>query len=90
LGTLHNCHWNSAELSRANGVGSDGAGSTPALQPVRIAMPERHGDQFGDQIVKTTTEARAAQTGTGLRWVLIFGTLGVVIIFALLWLYYFT
>jgi hypothetical protein len=49
-------------------------------------MPERH----GDQIVETTTEARAAQTGTGLRWVLIFGTLGVVIIFALLWFYYFT
>jgi hypothetical protein len=90
LGTLHNCHWNSAELSRANGVGSDGAGSTPALQPVRIAMPERHGDQFGDQIVKTTTEARAAETGTGLRWVLIAGTIGVVIIFVLLWLYYFT
>jgi hypothetical protein len=86
LGTLHNCYWNSAELSRANGVGSHGAGSPPALQPVRIAMPERH----GDQIVETTTEARAAQTGTGLRWVLIFGTLGVVIIFALLWFHYFT
>jgi hypothetical protein len=48
-------------------------------------MPERH----GGQIVETTTEARAAQTGTGLRWVLIFGTLSVAIIFALLWLYHF-
>jgi hypothetical protein len=49
-------------------------------------MPERH----GDQIVETTTEARAAESGTGLRWVLIAGTIGVVIIFVLLWLYYFT
>lgn len=48
-------------------------------------MPERH----GDQIVETKTEARAAQTGTGARWVLIVGTVAVVIIFALLWLYYF-
>jgi hypothetical protein len=48
-------------------------------------MPERH----EDRIVKTTTEARAAQSGTGTRWVLIAGTTAVVVIFALLWLYYF-
>jgi hypothetical protein len=49
-------------------------------------MPERH----GDQIIETTTEARAARSGTGTRWVLLIGTTAVVIIFALLWLYYFT
>lgn len=49
-------------------------------------MPERH----GDEIVETTTEARAAETGTGLRWMLIAGTVGLAIIFALLWLYYFS
>jgi hypothetical protein len=57
-----------------------------AAPQTRIDMPERH----GDQIVETTTEARAAQSGTGLRWVLLFGTVGIAIIFALLWLYYFT
>lgn len=51
-----------------------------------VAMPERH----GDEIVETTTEARAAETGTGLRWMLIAGTVGLAIIFALLWLYYFS
>ena len=49
-------------------------------------MPERH----GDQIVETTTEARAGHTGHNVRWVLTIGTLAVVIIFALLWLYHFT
>ncbi|HVV78355.1 MAG TPA: hypothetical protein VHD59_01920 [Pseudolabrys sp.] len=49
-------------------------------------MPERH----GDQIVETTTEARAAHSGTGLRWVLVFGTIAVAVIFALMWLHYFT
>jgi hypothetical protein len=51
-----------------------------------VDMPERH----GDQIIETTTEARAARSGTGTRWVLLIGTAAVVIIFALLWLYYFT
>jgi hypothetical protein len=54
------------------------------------AMPEHHDNQSGGQIVKTATEARAAQGGTGLRWVLIAGTIGVAVIFALLWLYDFT
>ena len=49
-------------------------------------MPERH----GDQIVENTTEARAAVSGTGTRWVLVIGTFAVVVIFALLWLYFFT
>jgi hypothetical protein len=49
-------------------------------------MPERH----GDQIVETTTEARAGRTGTGTRRVLMVSTAAVVIVFALLWFYYFT
>jgi hypothetical protein len=49
-------------------------------------MPERH----GDQVVETTTEARAGHTGHNVRWVLTAGTIGVVVLFALLWLYYFT
>ena len=48
-------------------------------------MPERR----GDQVVETTTEARAGQTGHNVRWVLTIGTLGVVVVFALLWLYHF-
>jgi hypothetical protein len=48
-------------------------------------MPERH----GEQIVETTTEARAAKS-VGLSRVLTISTLAVVVIFALLWLYYFT
>jgi hypothetical protein len=49
-------------------------------------MPERH----GDKVIESTTEARAAVSGTGTRWVLMIGTLAVVVIFVLLWLYYFT
>jgi hypothetical protein len=49
-------------------------------------MPERQ----GDRVVETTTEARAAVSGTGTRWVLAIGTAGAVIILVLLWLYYFT
>ena len=48
-------------------------------------MPERR----GDQVVESTTEARAGQTGHNVRWVLIIGTLAVVILFASLWFYYF-
>jgi hypothetical protein len=46
-------------------------------------MPERH----GDKIVETTTEARAGDTGTGLRWMLYLGIAAVIILFALAWLY---
>ena len=48
-------------------------------------MPERH----GDQVVETTTEARAAKS-VGLSWVLTISTIAVVVIFALLWFYYFS
>lgn len=48
-------------------------------------MPERH----GDQIVESTTEARAAKS-VGLSWVLGISLLAVVVIFALLWLFHFS
>ena len=48
-------------------------------------MPTRE----GGRIVETTTEARAGQTGMGVRWVLGVGTVAVIVIFAILWLYYF-
>jgi hypothetical protein len=41
------------------------------------------------RIVETTTEARAAVTGQGARYVLIFGTGGVIALFAAIYLYYF-
>jgi hypothetical protein len=48
-------------------------------------MPERR----GDQVIETTTEARAGQTGLGVRWMVILGTGAVIILFALLWIYNF-
>jgi hypothetical protein len=48
-------------------------------------MPERQ----GDQIIESTTEARAGVSGHGLRWMLLIGTAAVVILFAFLWLHYF-
>jgi hypothetical protein len=40
-------------------------------------------------IVRTATQAREGVTGHGVRYVLLFGTAAVVIIFAGLWLFYF-
>ena len=40
-------------------------------------------------IVRTTTQAREGVTGHNVRYVLLFGTLGVIVIFAALWLFYF-
>lgn len=48
-------------------------------------MPTRE----GGRIVETTTEARAGQTGFGVRRVLGVGTAAVIVIFAVLWLYHF-
>lgn len=48
-------------------------------------MPTRE----GGRIVETTTEARAGQTGMGVRWMVILGTGAIIVIFATLWLYYF-
>jgi hypothetical protein len=52
---------------------------------MRIVMPTHE----GGRIVETTTEARAGQTGLGVRWVLLIGTVAVIAIFAALWLYHF-
>ena len=40
-------------------------------------------------IVRTATEAREGVTGHNVRYVLLFGTAGVIVIFAALWLFYF-
>jgi hypothetical protein len=40
-------------------------------------------------VVRTTTQARDAVTGQGVRYVLLWSTLAVVVIFAALWLFYF-
>ncbi len=41
------------------------------------------------RVVETPTEARAGVTGHGVRFVLVFGTLGVIVLFGLVFLYYF-
>lgn len=41
------------------------------------------------RVVETTTEARGAVTGQGARYVLAFGTVGVITLFAVVYLYYF-
>lgn len=40
-------------------------------------------------VVLTTTEAREGVTGHGVRYVLLIGTVAVIVVFALIWLYYF-
>lgn len=42
-----------------------------------------------DRIVQTKNEARAGTSGHGVRYVLIFGTAGVVILFGIIYMYYF-
>ena len=41
------------------------------------------------QVVKTADQARAGLTGQGVRYVLAFGTAGVVALFVTVYLYYF-
>lgn len=41
------------------------------------------------RVVETTTEARAGTAGHGVRFVLVFGTLGVIGLFGLVYLYSF-
>ncbi len=48
-------------------------------------MPRRE----GDHIVETAEEARAGVTGQGLRYVLIFGTVGGVVLLAAVYIYFF-
>jgi len=40
-------------------------------------------------IVETTTEARAGVTGNNVRYVLLAGTVGVIVLFVIVFLYYF-
>ena len=40
-------------------------------------------------IVRTATQAREGVTGHNVRYVLLFGTAAVIVIFAALWLFYF-
>jgi len=41
-------------------------------------------------IVETTTEARAGVTGNNVRYVLLAGTAGVIVLFTIVFLYYFS
>jgi hypothetical protein len=41
-------------------------------------------------VVRNRTEARSAVTGHGVRYVLMIGTAAVIVLFAAIWLYYFT
>jgi hypothetical protein len=43
----------------------------------------------GDHIVESTQKARAGATGQNVRYVLAFGTVGVAVLFLLVYLYYF-
>jgi hypothetical protein len=40
-------------------------------------------------VVRTSTEAREGVTGHGIRYVLLFGTGAVIVLFAAIWLFYF-
>ena len=48
-------------------------------------MPERH----GEQIVATTTEARQGVTGHNVRYVLIWGTGGAILVFVIAYVLFF-
>ena len=47
-------------------------------------------ERQGNRIVESTTEARAGVTGQNARYVLVASTLGVAVLFAAVYLYYFT
>jgi hypothetical protein len=42
-----------------------------------------------DRIVETTQEARAGASGQNARYVLAFGTVGIAVLFVIVYLYYF-
>ena len=48
-------------------------------------MPEWH----GEQIVETTTEARQGVTGHNVRYVLVWGIVGVIVAFAIVYFLFF-
>jgi hypothetical protein len=45
-------------------------------------MPD-HTDQHEHHVVETAERARQGKTGQGVRYVLIFGTLGIIVAFAI-------
>jgi hypothetical protein len=45
--------------------------------------------QSNRPVVETATEARAGVTGNNVRYVLLAGTVGVIVLFAIVFLYYF-
>jgi hypothetical protein len=51
----------------------------------RGPMPEWH----GEQIVETTTEARQGVTGHNVRYVLVWGTVGVIVAFVIVYFLFF-
>ena len=76
------------EQSRCDDVGSEPASTGTAsylTQEGGGPMPERH----GEQIVATTTEARQGVTGHNVRYVLIWGTVGVIFVFVIAYVLFF-
>ena len=53
-------------------------------------MPQVERDLAGrDHVVQSTNEARAGQTGDKVRYVWVFGLLGVIVLFAAVYFYFF-
>ena len=46
-------------------------------------------EREGNHIVQSATEARAGDTGHNLRYMLAAGTIGIIVLFAAVYLYYF-
>ena len=46
-------------------------------------------DTVETPVTRTTTQARDGVTGHGVRYVLLIGTVAVVVLFAAIWMYYF-
>jgi hypothetical protein len=47
-------------------------------------------EREGDRIVETTTESRAGATGQNVRYVLTASTLGIAVLFAAVYIYFFS
>jgi hypothetical protein len=60
---------------------------------VRARYPRRNEEAMpqveNNRIVETPTEARAGTTGHGVRYVLSFGTVGVAVLFVIVYWYFF-
>jgi hypothetical protein len=92
------CHWGGARPHHPlAGKGfleqfcCDDVGLERALSAASISlkkggsMPERH----GEQIVETTTEARQGVTGHNARYVLVWSTGAVIVVFAIVYFVFF-